>query len=77
MTEALLIPAVTSMTGQEGAKFLHMIEVYVDDLVQLAQTDNEEVLQQCSQALLNGIYSVFPSQAITRHVGEEPVSMKN
>ena len=44
VSEAFLLPAVTYMTGQQGTKFLYMLEVYVDNFVQLAQTDNEEAL---------------------------------
>ena len=44
MPEALLTPAVISMTGQQRAKFLHRMEVHVEYFIQLAQTDNEEAL---------------------------------
>ena len=44
MPEAFLLTAVISMTGQQGAKFLHMLVVYLDDLIQLAQTYDEEAL---------------------------------
>ena len=53
-----------------------MLEVYVDNFIQLAQTYDEEALQRCSRALLQGIHSIFPPPAITGHVGEEPVSMR-
>ena len=76
MPEAFLLPAVTSMTGQQGEKFLHMLEVYVDVFIQLSQTDDEEALRQCSRALLHGIHSVFPPPSIKGNVEEEPVSMK-
>ena len=42
--EAFLLPAVTSMTRKQGAKFLHMLGFYVENFIQLAQTDNEEAL---------------------------------
>ena len=77
MSEAFLLPAITATNGQQGAKFLQMLEVYVDDFIQLAQIDNEETLRWCSWELLNGIHSMFLPPAITGHVGEEPVSMKN
>ena len=44
MPDAFLLPAVTSMTRKQGAKFLHILEVYVDDFIQLAETDNKEAL---------------------------------
>ena len=53
-----------------------MLEVYVDNFIQLAQTNNDEVLQRCSQALLHGVHSVFPPPDITGYVGEEPVLTK-
>ena len=77
MTEAFILPAVTSMNGQQGAKFLHILEVYVEDFIQLEQIYKEEALRQCSWALLHGIQSVFLPPSITRHVGKELVSMKN
>ena len=77
MTEAFILPAVPSMNGQQGAKFLHILEVYVEDFIQLEQIDEKEELRRCSWALLHGIHSVFPPPSITRHVGKELVSMKN
>ena len=76
MPEVFLLPLVTSMTRKKGKNFLHMLEVYVDNFIQLEQTDNKEALQRCSWELLHGIHSVFPPTAITGHVGEEPVSMR-
>ncbi len=60
----------------KGRAFLHMLEVYVDDFIQLAQTTNLEKLRHCSRALLHGIHSVFPPLAITGHNGKDPVSNK-
>ena len=53
-----------------------MLEVYVDDFVQMAQTTARSALRHCSRALLHGIHSVFPPPAVTGHTGEDPVSLK-
>ncbi|KAL7525140.1 hypothetical protein ACHAWF_001227, partial [Thalassiosira exigua] len=53
-----------------------MVEVYVDDFIQLAQTSDRKVLQHCSRALLYAIHSLFPPPAITGHNGDEPISLK-
>ena len=76
MPEAFLLPEITSRTKQQGAKFLHMLEVYMEDFIQLSQTDDKEALRGCSRALLHRIHNVFLPPAISGHVGEEPVSMK-
>ncbi|KAL7525691.1 hypothetical protein ACHAXR_001116, partial [Thalassiosira sp. AJA248-18] len=65
-----------SLSGKQGIKFLQLLEVYVDDVIQLAQTSDREALLHCSRALLHGIHSVFPPPAITGHSGEEPISLK-
>ena len=62
--------------SKSAAAFLHMLEVYVDDFVQLAQSTDPAVLRHCSRAVLHGIHSVFPPPAISGHNGEEPVSVK-
>ena len=60
----------------EGKAFLHMLEVFVDDFIQLAQTTEEEALRHCSRAVLHGIHSVFPPPKVTGRNGEDPVSIK-
>ena len=76
MPEELRLPDTTKMTGTQAAAFLQMLEVYVDDYLQLAQTKEPEVLRHCSRALLHGIHSVFPPPAVTGHNGGDPVSVK-
>ena len=61
---------------QQGAKFLYVLEVYVDNFIQMAQTDNEEELRRCSQKLMHGIHSMLPPPSIMVHVGEETLSIK-
>ena len=72
--EALKLPKIGK--AKEGAAFLHMLEVFVDDFVQLAQTTDEEALRHCSRAVLHGIHSVFPPPNVTGHNGADPVSVK-
>ena len=74
MPEALKLPKIGK--AKEGAAFLHMLEVFVDDFVQLAQTTDEEALRHCSRAVLHGIHSVFPPPNVTGHNGADPVSVK-
>ena len=47
------------------AKFLTMLEVYVDDFIAMAQTTDETKLRHLSRALLHAIESVFPPPDIT------------
>ena len=53
-----------------------MLEVYVDDFIQLAQSTDVDVLRHCSRAALHGIHSVFPPPKVTGHSGEDPISKK-
>jgi len=62
--EDMTMPAEANLprihTAKEGLAFLHMLEVFVDDFIQLAQTTDESALRHCSRAVLHGIHSVFP-----------------
>ncbi|KAL7526037.1 hypothetical protein ACHAWF_001603 [Thalassiosira exigua] len=64
------------MSTKQGARFLQLLKVHVDDFVQMAQATSEEALSHCSRTILHGIHSVFPPPAITGHAGEDPVSLK-
>ena len=59
-----------------SAKFLRLMEVYIDDFIQLAQTTDPTQLAHLSRAILHGIHSVFPPPAVTGHDGGDPVSLK-
>ncbi|KAL7535679.1 hypothetical protein ACHAXR_009955 [Thalassiosira sp. AJA248-18] len=76
MPEHFALPSPNKLTGKQGAKFLQLLEVYVDDFIQLAQTSDRNALLHCSRALLHGIHSVFPPLDITSHSGEDPISLK-
>jgi hypothetical protein len=56
--------------------FLRLMEVYVDDFIQLAQTTDPTQLEHLARAILHGIHSVFPPPAVTGHAGEDPVALK-
>lgn len=60
----------------KSADFLRLMEVYIDDFIQLAQTTDPDKLLHLSRAILHGIHSVFPPPSITGHDGEDPVSLK-
>ena len=70
------LPATANMSGTKAIAFLQLLEVYVDDFIQLAQTSDPAALRHLSRALLHGIHSVFPPPAISGHNGEDPISQK-
>ena len=57
-------------------RFLHLLEVYVDDFIQVVQTDDPKVLRGLSRKLMTAVHSVFPPPAVTGHNGEDPISQK-
>ena len=61
---------------QTSEKFTKLLEVYIDDFIQLAQTTDPHKLRHLSRAVLHGIHSVFPPTQVTGHAGEDPVSQK-
>ena len=61
---------------QHAVKFTHLLEVYIDDFIQLAQTRDPTQLTHLSRALLHAIHAVFPPPAITGHAGKDPISLK-
>ena len=56
--------------------FAHLMEVYVDDFIQAAQTTNPAQLQHLSRAMLHGIHSIFPPPHRTSHNGQDPIHQK-
>jgi hypothetical protein len=52
-------------------KFCQLLETFVDDFINVAQTTDEKLLQHRSRAMLNVIHQVFPPPAVTSHAGEE------
>ena len=63
--ETLSLPNLKRCKAKQGARFLHMLEVYVDDFIQLVQSSDPQVLQHGSRAVLHGVYGVFPPTNIT------------
>jgi hypothetical protein len=57
-------------------QYLRLMEVYVNDFIQLAQTTDPNQLRHLSRAILHGVHLVFPPPSVTGHVGKDPVSMK-
>ena len=57
-------------------KFAHLMEVFVDDFIQAAQTTDPNTLQHLSQAMLHGIHTIFPPPRKTGHDGQDPVHQK-
>ena len=76
LPEHFVLPETKSMSGQQAMAFLQLLEVFVDDFIQMAQTTDPAALLHLSRALLHGIHSVFPPPAITGHSGEDPISLK-
>ena len=60
----------------QQATFLHLLEVYINDFIQLAQTTDKAQLLHLSRALLHAIHSVFPLPSVTGGTEEDPVAIK-
>jgi hypothetical protein len=63
-------------TDMHAEKFLQLLEVYVDDFILLAQTEDRSQLEHLSRAMLHAIHAVFPPPSITGHDGEDPIALK-
>ena len=74
--EALELNQPKSMSTRQARTFLQLLEVYVDDFVQLAQSTDTDRLRHLRRALLHGIHSVFPPPETTGHNGGDPVPLK-
>ena len=70
------LPRVADMEGNEKSTFLQMLEVYVDNCIQMAQTQDPTILRHCTRAVMHGIHSVFPPPEVSGHSGEDPISQK-
>ena len=58
------------------AAFVNLMEVYVDDFIQMAQTTDPKQLEHLAQAMLHAIHAVFPPPEATGHAGEDPIALK-
>ena len=63
-------------TTEETQGFLHLIEVYIDDFIQLAQCTDPDQLLHLSRAILHGIHSIFPPPTVTGGTEEDPIALK-
>ena len=61
---------------KRAMEFVHLFEVYMDDFIGLAQTEDAEQLRGMSRDLLTAIHSVFPPPNVTGHDGPDPISEK-
>ena len=73
--EPTQLPCTLPDPDQQAA-FLCLLEVYIDDFIQLAQTTDKAKLLHLSRALLHAIHSVFPPPSVTGGTEEDPVAMK-
>ena len=55
---------------------MHLIEVYIDDFIQLAQCTDPDKLLHLSRAILHGIHSIFPPPTVTGGTEEDPIALK-
>jgi hypothetical protein len=53
-----------------------LIKVYVDDFIIATNDINNIYLQPLARAALHGVHSIFPPPHISKHSGEDPVSIK-
>ena len=72
----MTLSVANMLSGPHATSFLHMVESYVDDFIQLVQSPNSRVLRHCSCTLLHAVHSVFPSPPSTGHNGQDPISLK-
>ena len=70
------LPQVADMRGNDKITFLQMLEVYVDNVIQLAQMQDPTILRHCTGAVMHGIHSVFPPPEDSGHRGEDLISQK-
>ena len=77
--ETFLLPPTHQLANPESTAawdFLHLIEVYIDDFIQLAQCTDPTKLLHISRAILHGIHSIFPPPTITGGNEEDPIAFK-
>ena len=55
-------------------KYLHVMEVYVDDFCTTVQTSDITQFQHTFRALLHTIHNILPPPSISGHIGGNPVS---
>ena len=58
--EEVILLDMSNVLEKAGATLTHILEVYVDNFIQLAQTSDPEKNRHLSRALMHGIHNVFP-----------------
>ena len=78
LKEFLLPPTFTTqtLTNAQTQAFLHLLEVYINDFIQLAQCTDPAQLLHLTWAILHGIHSIFPPPSVTGSTEEDPVALK-
>ena len=75
-TKRQLIPSTKNNIKNNSTTNTEEIEVYVDDFIGMTNNTNSNNLTHLSRAILHGIHSFFPPPSVTRHNGEDPISIK-
>ena len=61
---------------QEPTKTHTAFEVYVDDYITVTNNTSTSHIQRAARAMLHGIHSIFPPPSVTKHQGDNPISIK-
>ena len=57
-------------------KEVTLLEVFIDDFISATNNTTSKHLSHLAKAILHGIHSIFPPPHITKHKGEDPISIK-
>ena len=79
LEDYLMPPALwqSNTSDKQLNDFLHLLKVYINDFIQLAQLTDPAQLLHLSHALLHSIYSIFSPPSVTGGTKEDPVTLKN
>jgi len=75
-TETMLSQVDTLHRLHDAAHVTNILEVFVDDFVAGTNAFHLEHLQYFSNAIIDGIHSIFPPSEVSKHTGEDPVSQR-
>ena len=60
----------------ETQQQINNTEVYVDDFIGMTNNLQQNHILQYSRAILHSIHSIFPPPSVSKHKGEDPISVK-